>query len=258
MGEPAEGDDRILAGSRVLVVEDNPENRTLAERVLSGAGVAVTAVDGGEAAIEILSRRAFDLVLLDLRMPGLDGYATARRIRAAQGADGRTPLVAVSADPTSDVLHAVEAAGFDGHLAKPFRIGDLRRAVARHLSGRPDGGEPPSTDASRAVLNQTVLSEAVEFVGVAAVRTIVDGFLERLPARLLELEACRGIDAFADALHGLAGAAGTVGLMELSEVCKRGESRVRDHAGRRIDAVGDIRTAAARAEAVLRRFRSSL
>ncbi len=112
---------------RVLVVEDNPINRELATAMLRKLGFqAANAVDGF-AALTLLDGERFDLVLMDLQMPGLDGLETTRRIRARPGPQPK--IVALTANATPADREACDAAGMDGFLAKPVRLAKLRAAV---------------------------------------------------------------------------------------------------------------------------------
>ena len=120
---------------RALVAEDDPVNALLAARHLQRLGAEVTTVADGAAALRAwdaaLAGQPFDVVLLDLRMPVLDGVGAARAIRAAEGEDPRVRLLAVTADNDPARQTAARAAGFDDVLAKPVDLGQLGRALER-------------------------------------------------------------------------------------------------------------------------------
>ena len=122
-------------GRRVLLAEDNPINALLATKALERLGAQVTlARDGLEALAIAEAQGPFDLALIDIRMPGLDGLETARRLRARE-ADANIPplhLVALTANTGREDMDAAEAAGFDGFLAKPLNL----RALPGLLEGR--------------------------------------------------------------------------------------------------------------------------
>ncbi|MCJ2072404.1 ATP-binding protein [Methylobacterium sp. J-030] len=115
---------RAGAGMRVLLAEDNPINALLATRALERLGAEVVhAVDGLAALEQLDANGPFDLALIDVRMPRLDGHETARRIRATESAGtGRLHLVALTANVGSEDEAAARAAGFDGFLAKPLNL----------------------------------------------------------------------------------------------------------------------------------------
>lgn len=106
----------LPAGCRVLVADDNTANLDLVGAVLRGLGVEVTTAGDGRSAVGLASGAPFDAILLDLRMPGLDGPATARMIRHGGGANADVPILAFSAD----VTRPLDTALFDGLIAKPI------------------------------------------------------------------------------------------------------------------------------------------
>jgi CheY-like chemotaxis protein len=123
----------------VLLADDTPVNTVIARTILEKAGHRVTAVNSGMAAIEAISDGgAFDILLLDMEMPGLSGPETARRLRAAEAGSNRVrlPILALTANPRPEAIVACSDAGMDGHLAKPFDRHDLETSVAR-LAIRP-------------------------------------------------------------------------------------------------------------------------
>ncbi|MFC3080210.1 response regulator [Phenylobacterium terrae] len=129
----------IAPGARVLLVEDNPVNALLARALLTREGCAVTHVPSGQAALEAAELAPFDLVLMDMRMPGLSGVDAARALRKAGVS---TPIVALTANAFEDDRHACLAAGMDDFLVKPLSPPALRAALARWTrpgwTGRPE------------------------------------------------------------------------------------------------------------------------
>lgn len=106
---------------RVLVAEDNEVNEKILTRFLDGAGVAYSVVRDGASAVKAARGGGYDLVLMDCRMPLMDGIEAARRIRAAEsGGTRRTPIVALTADAFDDNREECLRAGMDDHLSKPF------------------------------------------------------------------------------------------------------------------------------------------
>jgi CheY-like chemotaxis protein len=112
---------------QVLVADDNPTNRKVLELMLGAAGMQLTAVENGEAALEAWRGRAFDLILMDLRMPVMDGLQAIAAIRAEETARGgpRAPIIVLSANTSGDDRDASAAAGADAHIAKPIRAEEL-------------------------------------------------------------------------------------------------------------------------------------
>jgi CheY-like chemotaxis protein len=122
---------RPARGLRVLMAEDNAVNALLARTLLERSGCVVTVVGDGAAAVEALSREAFDLAFLDLRMPVLDGMGAARQIRALSGPAARLPLIALTADAGEAERAAALAAGMDDFVTKPIHPGQLEEVLDR-------------------------------------------------------------------------------------------------------------------------------
>jgi signal transduction histidine kinase/HPt (histidine-containing phosphotransfer) domain-containing protein len=116
----------------VLLVEDNAVNRRLAEIVLTRRGHTVVAVDNGPDAVRAVRERYFDLVLMDLQLPGMDGTAATRAIRATEKrCGGHVPILALTAHALPGVREQCLDAGMDGYLAKPLRPAELLEALER-------------------------------------------------------------------------------------------------------------------------------
>jgi CheY-like chemotaxis protein len=113
---------------RLLLAEDNPINAMLARTLLRREGAEVEHVETGEAALEALAAGSFDLVLMDVRMPGLSGLEATRALRARGVA---TPVVALTANAFEDDRRACLEAGMDDFLVKPLSLEALRGAIAR-------------------------------------------------------------------------------------------------------------------------------
>lgn len=141
-------------GARLLLAEDNPIHREVALELLHAVGLAVDIAEDGQAAVEKALRRRYDLILLDLRMPGMDGMAAARSIRA--GTDrGRVPILAMTTGAPGEDRDACLAAGMSEPIAKPVDPPALYAALLRHLdgsrAGNPEGGPAPAADPGQAL-----------------------------------------------------------------------------------------------------------
>ncbi|MGZ6014129.1 MAG: ATP-binding protein [Phenylobacterium sp.] len=131
--ENAEAAGQDLGGMKILVAEDHPTNRTVVALILEPFDVELTLVEDGRQAVEAVERETFDLILMDLQMPVLDGLSAAREIRALEAALGlaRTPIVALSANALPEHIAEARAAGMDEHLAKPIRPDALIALLTR-------------------------------------------------------------------------------------------------------------------------------
>jgi len=125
-------DDRVLpvrfAGTRVLLAEDNPVGALLARTLLRREGCVVETAATGEEAVAAMNRARYDLVFMDMRMPGMDGPAATRLIRAS---GDRTPIVALTANAFAEDRKLCLDAGMDDHLTKPLEPDALRSALSR-------------------------------------------------------------------------------------------------------------------------------
>ena len=130
------------AGHSVLLVEDNPVNQTVIEAMLRSLGYQTQLVSDGPQALQAVREQAYGAILMDCRLPGLDGYATTRQIRATEGPNRDAPIIALTANALQGDREACLAAGMNDYLAKPFKRSDLRHALQRWIRGRPStGGE---------------------------------------------------------------------------------------------------------------------
>jgi len=123
-----------LEGLRFLIVDDNRTNRIVGLKTLQALGAEADTADGGEAAIEAMKTVAYDLVLMDINMPGMDGMEATRRIRQLGGALAATPIVALTADAMSHHTAAYRAAGMNGFVPKPFSPSELLAEIMRLAS----------------------------------------------------------------------------------------------------------------------------
>ena len=121
----------------VLFVEDDPMNRRVVRDMLSVAGVEMSEAPEAEAGLAMLDGQSFDLVLMDLRMPGMDGLTAVRKIRQRADSMAAVPIIVVTADTAFDLHDRCLDAGADDLLRKPVAMTLLFDAIARAISERP-------------------------------------------------------------------------------------------------------------------------
>jgi two-component system sensor histidine kinase/response regulator len=134
---------RDFNGARVLLAEDNLINQEVAVELLHAAGMVVDVANDGAAAVDRAASGRYDLVLMDVQMPMLDGLEATRRIRALPG-HAATPIIAMTANAFGDDRATCLAAGMNDHIGKPVDPDQLYDALARWLE--PPGEVPPQTD----------------------------------------------------------------------------------------------------------------
>ena len=118
-------------GPLVLIVDDSDKNRKLAREVLRAAGFGTLEAARGDEAIAVAAKRRPDLILLDLRLPDMDGTDVARKLRDGPET-GRIPIVALSASPSAGGSDRLLATGFDGYLQKPIDVATFPDQVRRY------------------------------------------------------------------------------------------------------------------------------
>jgi len=116
------------AAYRILCIEDDAETRVLLKRSLESAGMSVDAVWSGDKGVEAAMSGAFDCVLVDLLMPGMDGYQVIRQLKS-QGLTGKMPVVVLTAREDEESRQRALAAGADVYIVKPFEIGHLVKEI---------------------------------------------------------------------------------------------------------------------------------
>lgn len=208
-----------IAPLRILVVDDVPANRQIAQAMLESAGHRVTTVEDGAAALLTLSRESFDAVLMDLQMPQMDGFETTRRIRTLPNPACEVPIVALTASALPEQVEATRAAGMDAHLSKPLD----RRALLQLLREMPAHGrkpEDPTAGLEAPFLDTSALDVLERELGHAAHGILAEfvGELRRALALLANAAPAERADAahVQHAAHRLVGAARTLGAMRLA------------------------------------------
>ncbi len=216
-----------IPSARVLVVDDGPENRELLSLVLAEHGLWVEEAENGQVALDKMAAGSFDLVLMDMQMPVLDGYAATRALR---GRGVQVPVVALTAHAMKGYEQEVLQAGCTAYLTKPVDIDALLQEVARLLGGSPidadAGASSVFVDLSEDVAVDTGPIRS-RFAGNAKLVPIVRKFAGRLHEQLGHARAAAEASDLAEVerlAHWLAGAAGTVGYDAFTEPARELEA----------------------------------
>lgn len=233
---PASAADGLAAPSprplRVLLAEDNPVNQEVARMMLVGWGHRVDVAANGLEAVAMVQAFPYDLVLMDMHMPELDGLEATRRIRRLEGERGRVPIVALTADVQVGLPEQCRAAGMDGFLEKPIHRARLKACLEGWGTCRPASGPPEAlTELVRPEVDRERLSELVGVIGhetVSAMLTVlqVEGGeqVERLLAAFDRRDAAQArFEA-----HALKSALGTLALARLQSVAATIESAAKE------------------------------
>ncbi|HEX6862472.1 MAG TPA: ATP-binding protein [Thermoanaerobaculia bacterium] len=211
----------------ILVAEDNPLNQKVVALMLESLGYQADVAGDGFAVLEALRRRSYDVILMDVQMPGMDGIEATRRLRAELPAERQPRIVALTANVLAEQRGACLAAGMDDFLGKPLGFVELRSALLRADGERmPEAPAPPAPSAGVPPLDGLLdpaplddLARLEEAAGKPLVRTVVETFLTEMPRRLERLRDALGradAEKLAFAAHSLKGSCGQIGALRLA------------------------------------------
>jgi len=216
---------------RILVVDDSRVNRMMMTNILETAGYRLDEAGSGREAVEGVQFLPYDLVLMDIQMPEMDGIEATRRIRGLSAPKGKVPVIGITGEIDEEAIARALAAGMNACLTKPVNHDALMRMIDELTKAQ---GEEPSAGAVGAGGADPVLGGlAAHYSGSDRTR-LVDAFLEEAALRHGEIEralAAGGLAAAARAAHSLGGCAANIGLETLSQraaaiesACGRGEA----------------------------------
>jgi len=230
---------RSHAGARALVVEDNPINQEVAAQLLELAGLRVDVASEGAQALALVAREAFDIVLMDVQMPTMDGLQAAARIRALP--DRRAlPIVAMTANAFGEDRTACLAAGMNDYLSKPVNARTLYRTLLRWLPPRPSTPQAGNTVAAEVRNAAGAVARAPAIDGLNATRGLrfmadridlyrraLSRFVQRYGVPWTELDDAVAAEDWSRCVHfahSLRGAAATIGAERLAELARNFEA----------------------------------
>ena len=208
---------------RILLVEDLEHNRDLASMILTKAGHEVDTADDGMQAVEAVQARLYDLVLMDVQMPVMDGITATRRIRELDHPAARVPIVAMTANVLPHQMKAFEEAGMNDHVGKPFKRPKLLETVDRWIArSRADRYAASPLLASEVPTGNTSLDELQELMGPEWVQSGLRKLMQQIEDTFRdEAEATADPQALARRAHQLVSHAALLGFAALSEFCSR-------------------------------------
>ena len=215
---------------RVLLAEDNPVNQMLAVRLLEKLGHKVQVVNNGKEAIGQAQAEAFDLILMDVQMPEMDGLEATTTIRAQEaGTRNHVPIVAITAHAMKGDKEKCLSTGMDGYLSKPIRINELKQAIAE-VEKKQNMLQSPQQNSFRAIGQLELLLDSV-MGDRALLREMAELWL--LDSAKQERQIRRGLDS-GDAMmvqraaHALKGSVGTFQASAAQEAAKQLEISAKD------------------------------
>ena len=225
--ESATGTAWSFAPARVLVVDDGEANRELVRLVLEERGLSVVGAENGQIAVDMATQQRFDLILMDMQMPVMDGF-TATRTLLQRGLT--TPIVALTANAIKGFEGEIMQAGCTAYLTKPIDIDALMQTLAEILGGRrvesaprkshyPTAEVPPSAPpvTARPAGGPPIVSRLADH---PRLRAVVRMFAEQMPERMRAIEQAwdgRDFETLVSLAHWLKGSGGTAGFDEFTE-----------------------------------------
>lgn len=217
------------AGGKVLLVEDNPVNQQVAVAMLERHGCTVSVADSGDKALEVAGRESFDMIFMDVQMPGMDGLETTRRLRSRGGWLAEVPIVAMTAGGPGAERERCLVTGMSGYLAKPLRRAELAAALRQGLSGK-ERAEGAEESVGADMLDEGVLGELRESLGLEALAALFAVHREQLQQHTESLEQAfeqGDLAALAARAHRLKGESGSLGGRRLADSARRLELAAR-------------------------------
>jgi PAS domain S-box-containing protein len=233
---------------RILLAEDNTVNQKLAVTVLEKRGHVVTVAPDGKQAVADWERQPFDVILMDVQMPEMDGFEATAAIREAERQTGtHIPIVAMTAHAMKGTSERCLAAGMDGYVSKPLQVSELVRTLdALTPSTAPAEAEPePPAREDETVVDEPAIDPDAALARVEGDREllqeIIGLFLEEAPLRMGEIRAAisdRNANALERAAHSLKGSVSYFGAPRAYEAALRLESLGREGDWRDVDSAG--------------------
>jgi CheY-like chemotaxis protein/HPt (histidine-containing phosphotransfer) domain-containing protein len=255
--------EKVKARLRVLLAEDNKINQQYATVILNKAGYHVTIAGNGRQAVEAVRQGDFDLVLMDIQMPELDGVEATRQIRALPAPKNAVPIFAMTAHAMRGAAEEYIAAGMNDYVSKPFQPAILLAKLDRLAEGH----QPEPDKACRRqrpvlpVLDTSNLQELSAALPWENLSGLISLFLvdaENQLTEIAKLQTTGDIAGIGRQAHMLVSAAGNMGALETSALAREVEHLCRSGNRDGLDAsIADLRDACGRASAAIRSWSGS-
>ncbi|MEW6208114.1 MAG: response regulator [Acidobacteriota bacterium] len=219
--------ERPQTRGRALVVEDNPINQRVIVQMIEKRGFKSDVASNGLEAVEMLSRAAYDLVLMDCQMPVMDGYEATSQIRQMEGSSRHTPIIAVTANAMVGDREKCLSAGMDDYLSKPVKIEALEEMLNRWCADEQKSRAvaSPSSKIENDILDMSAIESLRELQGDGEddlFREIVEIYIADAPAYIADISlAVESANAAAieRAAHTLKGSSASLGAHLLASAC---------------------------------------
>ncbi len=218
---------------RILLADDHATNQKLGRMILKRLGYTSDIAGNGLEVIEAVARQPYDVVLMDIEMPEMDGMEATRRIIADYPEDKRPKIIAVTANAMDGDREKFIAAGMSGYVSKPIRVEALVETLQSCCGGKSKGTTKMDNQKPMAVFDPAALDTLLDTIGGdrEALRELVESFLEEGPDLIARIETAVKVgDAtgLRHAAHTMKSSAADFGAMELSRLCRELEAMGRN------------------------------
>ena len=214
---------------RILVAEDNPINQKVALKIIKSLGYIADVAGNGLEAVEALSRQTYDIVLMDVQMPNMDGLEATRQIRKMRSQRSGPYIVAMTANAMQGDRDICIDAGMDDYIAKPIRVADLKIALGKYLDRQPkrEGSAPANQSPNPGAIDEKQLDELRILGGDQLVAELVAEFHLQVESDIKDIESAAGSYNYQELsrlAHRLKGSSITVGIAGVTSICNELEN----------------------------------
>ena len=226
-----EDDEDEIINANVLLVEDNEVNQMVAQGMLENMGCKVSIADNGLLALDVLKKNKFDIVLMDINMPELNGCDTTIQFRALEKENEHMPIIALTANIMQEDVEGYYKAGMDDHLAKPFSSDELRDALIKWAHQTDTEAEMNQTNKVSIVdtsnIDVDIVNGLKNMMG-EGYDDLVSTYIERSAAlKKSIINNSDDLEKLIQDVHSLKGSSGTMGAKKLFKVCESFEMLLR-------------------------------
>ena len=221
-----------LNNARILVAEDSPGNQVVVKALLEKQGCQVSIANNGREAVDMIENSSFDLILMDVMMPDMDGIEATKKIRRIEAGESHIPIIALTANVFSEDRDRCLQAGMDDFVAKPIDANKLREQITKWISTSLVHAEENETmNENLELMNMEILDKLGQDTSPEMLPEIVSIFIKEMQDRIedfpTDINSLRRDDLVARA-HAIKSSAGTFGAQRLMEVARHIEQLARD------------------------------
>ena len=229
-------EEEIIPRLKVLLVEDNPTNQKITSTILQRQGWEIKCANNGKEAVEMAGKEAFDLILMDVQMPEMDGITATKIIREREKQlNKHTPIIALTAHAFEEDRQKCLKAGMDAYITKPIEVKRLQKVVKDIL------GKDVKKEGQKLV-SSFDLSKALEMAGgdKEFLKEVLNIFINDYPAKLSSLKEAVAKEDFktiVELAHALKGAAANLGLSSIQELLRQLEYAGKEHQSENLETI---------------------